>query len=134
MQITSALEKLFSSIINAGVVLLISIPIYLLYGFNWKWKILTLALFFVYETMFLLTKDKQDLGMLALGSHWKKPFTNNQYILYNLFYTLSFSTLLFHLLFPFDLLLLNLIIIQLPLVTFTGYTLHGYLSGMVTVK
>ncbi len=66
--------------------------------------------------------------------YWRKHYTFRQHIKFNIFYTLSFSTIMLYVWFPLDLLILNLLLIQLPMSLITGTTLHGYLSGMETVK
>lgn len=53
-------------------------------------------------------------------------------ILYTFLYSLSFSTIVIWIFYPFDLLLFNLLFIQLPTVLLTGTTLHGYLSGRMS--
>ena len=75
------------------------------------------------------------LGMLALNSHWKTDYPIPSQLIHALLYSASFSTLLFWVWFPGDLLLLNLLCLQLPSVLATGTTLHGLLAGnMVDVK
>ncbi len=132
-QSTSIWYKLYSSMINITLILFITSPLFLIYGFDTKWKLLTIFTFLLYELILIFTKQKRDLGMIIMGSYWKEPFTNSQYILYNLLYTLSFASLFFYFIFPGDLLLINLLLVQLPFVVLTKYTLHGYLSGMITV-
>ncbi len=133
-KITTALEKFFASVINVVFILLITFPFLFIYGFSLKWKFINIFAFLLYELILVFTKQKRDLGMMVIRSYWKKPFTNTRYIIFNIFYTLSFSTLFFYFAFPGDLLLINLLLIQLPFVIITKYTLHGYLSGMVTAK
>lgn len=134
MKVTSILQKLFASIINVGLILIVSSFLIFLIGFNIKWKIVTIILFLIYELVFLFTKSKRDVGMMIIGSSWQILPSNAQYVLYNLLYTLSFSTLLFHIKFLGDLLLINLLFIQLPFVIFTKTTFHGYLANMKTIK
>lgn len=132
-KITTVAEKLFASIINIIFVILVTSPLLFILGFSTKWKSITIIVFLFYELILIFTKQKRDLGMLVIGSYWKQPFTISQYIIFNIFYALSFATLFFQIIFPGDLLLINLLLIQLPCVMLTKYTLHGYLSGMVTV-
>ena len=72
--------------------------------------------------------------MIVFDTHWeKKSYSTLSKIIFSAVYTISFATLFFKLFFPFDLFLLNMFLVQLPLVHLTGKTLHGFLSGMVTV-
>jgi hypothetical protein len=134
MQFTTVPQKFFASALNAMTVLIITSPLLLLLGFTWEWKLTTIIIFFLYEIILLATKDKRDFGMVLVKSYWREPFTIFQYIIYNVFYTLSFATLFFYIIFPGDILILNLLFIQLPLVIFTKSTLHGCLSGMATIQ
>ncbi|HPQ79900.1 MAG TPA: hypothetical protein PLG47_05570, partial [Candidatus Dojkabacteria bacterium] len=52
-----------------------------------------------------------------------------QIVIYAILYTLSYTTVVFYILFPFDLLIINLLFLQLPFVILKRTTLHGYLSG-----
>ena len=70
--------------------------------------------------------------MIILGIKWKEEYPLKQQIIYVLLYTLSFSTVVIWIYFPFDLLFFNLLFIQLPTVILTGSTLHGYLSGRMS--
>lgn len=133
-QLTTIPQKLLASISNALLALIITTPFGIYYSFDIKWKLITIIIFLVYELSLLVTKSRRDIGMLLVSSHWKMPFTNSQYIIYNILYTLSFATLFFHIIFPGDLLLLNLLFIQIPYIIYTKSTLHGYLSGMATIS
>ena len=66
---------------------------------------------------------------------WKEEYPLLNQFIHAVLYTLSFSTLLFWIYFPFDLFLVNILLIQLPSILLTGSTLHGYLAGkMTTIK
>ncbi len=133
---TTITEKLVASITNILVVGLIYLPFHLLLPLelNQK-KLLFIALFFLYSLVFVFINRQTDIGMLSIGSTWKKPYPIHQHLLFTVLYTASFSTLLYSFYFPFDLLLVNLLFLQLPCILLTKTTLHGYLSGnMVTIK
>lgn len=130
---TSIIQKLLASVVNALFVIAISLPFYFYFGLDFRYKFSVVIIFFFYEQLPMFTKNKRDLGMLVVDSHWKVPFSTTQYFIYNIFYTLSFSTLMFYIWFPFDLLLLNLLILQTCMIHFTGRTLHGYISNMQTI-
>lgn len=70
--------------------------------------------------------------MMLTNVSWNKEYKTWNHVVYALLYSLSFSTIIIWVVFPFDVMLMNLILIQLPLVHFTGYTLHGYLSGRMS--
>lgn len=134
MKRTSAPEKLAASVINAGLAFILSAPFYLLWGFGFAWKLSAIVSFFVIEFLFFLLGDDRDFGMRIVGSRWKGKYSIPRHLIYNFLYTLSFATLFFHVWFPFDVFFFNLLCLQLPTVLITGTTLHGYLSGLETVK
>ncbi len=135
MRDTTAIEKLLPSILNATFALLLSLPFYLYFGFGLTWKLSVIGIFYVLQV--LDTHENMQfrcLGMRILGTVWEKRYTRLQKNIYSILYTLSFSTLFFYVYFPFDLLLINLLLLQLPAVYFSGTTLHGLLSGNMRSK
>lgn len=133
---TYLLEKLLPSIINVFIVTAISWPFYLEYGFDIRYKGFLVVLFWLYNFLFLVfRKDARELGMIIIRTYWTKSYKPWQKVIYSVLYTLSFATVVFWIWFPFDLLLINLLLIQLPSVVLSGTTIHGLLSGkMETVK
>ncbi|QQG52314.1 MAG: hypothetical protein HY931_03170 [Candidatus Falkowbacteria bacterium] len=130
---TVAHQKLLASLVNVSTVAIISFPAFYIFGFDLRFKLSVLATFFAYETFFGFFKEKRDLGMLVVGSYWHDNVSFLRYCAYNLLYTISFSSMLFYVWFPFDILLFNIIVVQLTCVLITGDTLHGGLTGMRTV-
>ncbi|MFA6417468.1 MAG: hypothetical protein WCW61_04800 [Patescibacteria group bacterium] len=130
---TVAYQKFLASLVNAISVAIISFPIFYFLGFDFYFKLSLIIIFFIYETLFIFTKNKRDFGMLAVSSYWNDNVSSWRYFFYNILYTISFSTLLFHIWFPFDLFFINIIFVQLTCVLMTGDTLHGGLTGMRTV-
>jgi len=126
---TNIYEKLVPSLINAVVVLVISLPFLLLWSFGLKWKIAVIAIFFVYNLGFAIFNENRCLGMIIAKTSWQKKFSLFQKLVYTILYTLSFSTIFFWVFFPFDLLLANLLLLQLPLILLRQTTLHAFLSG-----
>lgn len=126
---STAIEKLSVSIINTFFVVLLSLPLYYIFGFTTKYKISLILIFLIYNLFFALFNKGETLGAKILKIKWVKEYPLRNHILFSFLYTLSFSTIVIWIWFPFDLLLLNLLLIQLPSVLITGYTLHGYLSG-----
>jgi len=132
-EITNWFEKLSVSIINVAFVVIIFIPLSFLLDINWR--LLLILIFFTYNLFFLLFNHNRCLGTIILGFKWKKDYSFLNHLIFIILYTLSFSTLLFYIYFPFDLFLINMFLLQLPIVLIKGTTLHGFLSGnMVGVK
>ena len=126
---TNISEKIIPSAINVLVVFTISSPFIFLWGFGLSWKLAIIAIFFVYNLVFALFNDNRCPGMIVAKTYWQKDFILSQKLVYTVIYTLSFSTIFFWLFFPFDLLLANLLLVQLPMVLAKDTTLHAYLSG-----
>ena len=126
---TNALEKLMVSVINTFFVVLISVPFYYIYGFNLKYRIILILFFLFYNLLFIFMSKNRCLGMILLKIYWRKDYPLLNQLVYAFLYTTSFSTIVIWIFFPFDLLLVNLLFLQLPCVLITGTTLHGYLSG-----
>lgn len=134
MRPTIIFQKILPSVINVAIVLLLSTPFLLLFNKSIIIKLVIIAIFFLYNLIFLIFHHNRDLGMIIVGTDWKENYPVINQLIYIILYTLSFSTLLFWLYFPFDLFLANMILLQLPTIILTGTTFHGYLSGrMVTV-
>lgn len=136
MRPTTIFEKLTASILNVLIVFVCFLPIYFIFHINLFYsKIALILIFFLYQIISLIFESKRDVGMVVVGSHWKEKYGLGQHIIYSFLYTLSFSTLLFWIYFPFDLFLTNMLLLQLPTVLLKGTTFHGFLSGnMETVK
>jgi len=134
MRSTSIWEKALASAVNTIITLIVSLPFFLIWGFGSKWKLSVLIIFFLVEFLFSIFGKNKDLGMRVVGSKWRGRHSIIQYFLYNIFYTMSFSTLFFSVWFPLDLFLINILLIQLPCILATGTTFHGYISGLETIK
>lgn len=130
MKNTSAFYKLVTSVINVFLTFIPTVPALLYYGIGTEWKLVWIAIFFVYNFLCEVVFGR-CVGMMILGTSYKVRGVFLDKILYVSLYTASFSTLLFNVCFPFDILLVNLLLVQLPCVLFTGTTLHGLLSGGV---
>jgi hypothetical protein len=126
---TSAKEKLLASVVNALVVAVLSLPFLMLWGFGTQYRVALVILFFLYQLVVLVLPGRRSLGMRWTKAYWNRYYPILNHITYALLYSISFSTLVIWIVYPFDLLLVNLLCIQLPMVRATGYTLHGYLSG-----
>jgi hypothetical protein len=73
--------------------------------------------------------------MIILKARWKGDNSYWNFLLFISLYTLSFSTLLFYIVFPFDLFLINMILLQIPTIILKKTTFHGFLSGnMIGIK
>jgi len=135
MKKTTAFEKLLTSVFNIFFVLLIFLPFYFLIQGIFIKKLVLIGIFFCYNLIFIISSKNRCLGMMIMKTKYKKKYSKSQYFLYSIFYTLSFSTLLFWIIFPFDLFLANMLLLQLPAVIFKKTTFHGYLAGnIMTVR
>jgi|SRR3989344_5670763 len=131
MRKTNTFEKALPSLINAMVVVLISLPV--AYFYSWQiWRFSAIVLFFFYNLFFTFFYEGRSLGQLACKSYWLPPVTRVQLLVHDFLYTLSFSTLFIWIWFPFDVFFANMLFLQLPTNFITGTTLHGYLSGGLT--
>jgi hypothetical protein len=129
-QKTNAFWKLANSIVNVSFVFLLSIPLLLIFGFNSiEYKVSAVLLFLMYQLIVAFSPKKVDFGDFITRTRWLKKYPLRNHVTFAIFYSLSFSTTFIWIVFPFDLLLCNLLFVQLPIVSTTGYTLHGYLSG-----
>lgn len=131
---TNALQKLVVSIINTFIVFVFSIPFLLWFGFSFEYRFILVLLFFCYQLAILFFPSKRSVGAILTHTVWMKDYPLKNHLIYAFLYSLSFSTLVIWVIFPFDLLLINLLLIQLPFVMRTGYTLHGFLSGKMVGK
>lgn len=127
-------QKFFASIINVLTVFILLTPIWFLdISAGWQ-KFIIIILFFAYELIsMILAKDGRDFGMRVVGSRWRKDYSIRRKVVYAFFYTASFASVLYWVRYPFDLLAMNLLLIQLPSVLLSGTTFHGWLAGMVSV-
>ena len=134
MKQTNIIQKLIPSLINIIVVAILVSPLFILHWPYGLIKLILVILFFLYNLFFLAFFKNRDLGMIIAKTYWEKEYPLVNKLIYTIFYTGSFATLIFWIWFPMDLLLINMIFLQLPSILLTGTTLHGYLAGkMVTV-
>lgn len=135
MKQTNIFQKVLPSVFNAVAVFIISLPLMIMQADALEKKIILVGIFFLYCFFFQLFNKNEDLGMVVSDTHWKEAYPFKNQLIYSILYTLSFATLFFHVFFPLDLFLANMLLLQLPCVLLTGTTVHGYLAGkMVTVK
>lgn len=131
---TYAYEKIAASFINALFAFGMATPFLIWWGPTLAWKVSVVVLFGLYEAFVFFVHKDRCFGMQLLSMYHKYPFRKRDHILYCIFYALSFATCLVYIWFPFDLLLFNIFFIQLPVVMMTGTTLHGWLSGIESVR
>jgi len=115
--------------VNLTIVFLISLPFLWIWGLGLSWRLATIVIFFIYSLTFALFSENRCLGMMAAKTYWQKKFSLPQKLIYTILYTASFATIFFWIIFPFDLLLANLLLLQLPFVITKQTTLHAFLSG-----
>jgi len=133
---TTTLEKLATSIINIITAIFMAIPIWIAAEPDITTaKFILVYMFFLHNIIPLFFREKRDIGMILMKTYWEDSYKPYQRITYNVLYSASMSTLLFWVYFPFDILLVNLLLLQLPSILLTKTTFHGYISGkMETVK
>lgn len=130
MKTTSAITKLLISAVNVLTTFVLSLPFLMYYGFGTEWKLIWVAIFFIYNLIVELVWGR-CVGMMFFKAQYESQKPMWQKIIYIFLYTASFSTLFFHIWFLFDILLINLLLVQLPCILLTGTTLHGLLSGNI---
>lgn len=134
-RVTTAVEKLLNSVINTIVALIVSAPVLLFDLSVLQLKLILIIVFFLENLEAILFHKYRLPGMWAMGTYWKEPYSISQKLIHAVLYSASFSTLVFWVWVPGDLLLFNLLCVQLPCVLITGTTLHGLLAGnMIDVK
>lgn len=119
---SSIARKATASAVNVGLVMTASTPFYLLLPLP-QWKISTVAIFFIYCVVFRV----RDVGMMVAGTYGPRASLG-----YVACYTAGFSTLLWWLVFPFDVALFNGLAVQLPCLLIAGNTAHGLLADYET--
>lgn len=132
---TTMLEKLITSLINAGVAFLFLMPFMWADFSTLELKLLFIGLFFAENLLAIFFLDYRLPGMQFQDTRWKKPYSKSLQFIHATLYTASFASMLFWIWIPGDLLVLNILLLQLPCILLTKTTLHGLLAGnMVDVK
>lgn len=92
-------------------------------------KIFIILLFFLYNLYFLIFHQGRDLAMFLLDIDWRDNYPLKNRIAYLVLYTASFASIFYYLIFPFDLLLINLFILQLPAILLEKSTFQQRFAG-----
>jgi len=92
-------------------------------------KIFIILLFFLYNLYFLIFHQGRDLGMFLLDIDWRDNYPFKNKIAYLVLYTASFASLFYYVIFPFDLFLINILILQLPTVLLKELTFQQRFAG-----
>lgn len=122
--------KLLHSIINAAAALLVSVWALPLFAMNLaQWRIAYVAAFFVLNVACEL-KYGRCLGMMMRGIHYSGNPSIARRLCFVCLYVISFSTVLYYIWFPGDLLLANMLLFQLPCFLAKRNTFHGYIAGV----
>ena len=129
---TSIVQKLGASIINIIIVFIFFLPFYFTISNNFVRKLILIGIFLLYNILVVVCNNNRCIGMILMNTKRDRTYSKWNQILYLILYTFSFSTILFRFIFPFDLLLCNIVLVQLPMVVFKWTTLHWYLSGNMT--
>src|SRR3989338_7299226 len=99
---TTAWEKLLNSAVNVGIVLILFLPV-------WLWldttimvkKMGLITLFFIFKLGLIFFNQNRSLGMMLTKTYWKKKYPLRHKLIHAVLYTLSFSTRLWWVYFPF---------------------------------
>ena len=136
MERATAQEKVINSLINIFVVFLLFLPFLLVLETNLLIKkIVFISLFFFYKIAFILFNKNRTIGMIITNTCWQREYPFWKQFLHALLYTASFSTLLFWVVFPFDIFLVNMFFLQLPTIILRKMTFHEFLvGGMEAIK
>lgn len=136
MSETTPFEKLLNSAINVCFILVVSLPLVFTSEISIIMKkIIVIILFLIYKIIIIIFNNNISIGMMITKTRWKEQYSLKNKIIHAILYTLSFSTLLFWIFFPFDLFLINIVLLQIPTLYLKGTTFHGYFSGnMRTIK
>lgn len=130
MKNTGPIYKPMISLVNVALTFILAFPFLTHYEFSREWEWAWIGTFFLYNLVCEVLFEK-CLGMKLFNAVYEIQSPLWRKILYVILYTASFSTLFFYIWFPFDILLINIFVVQLPCVLFTGTTLHGFLSGNI---
>ena len=131
-KIISVWRNLLPSLVGGTFALILSLPFFLLWGDEPRWRVLTVLIFLEYGLIFLAFNGNRSLGMVLVGRRWERAYPLWRQLLYVVLDTLSFATLFIWIRFPFDLFLLNLVL-QLLASRFFGTSVQGLLSGLRTM-
>ena len=120
---------------NATVAIAISLPVLYFFDFEIEWKLSAIIIFYLIQVADTHEHiDFRCLGMRIFGTVWAEKYSRFQRNVYSILYTLSFSTLFFYVIFPLDIFLFNIFVLQLPTILISGTTLHGLLAGGLRSK
>lgn len=126
------LAKLRNSVLHLAMIAVLFLPCFLLVKNVLHLKIYFLIFVFLVQLIMISFNNGRTLIHVFFKTYHEKKYKYWQYISWSVLYTLSVASLLFSVIFPFDLLILNLLV-QLLTYQRTGTTLHQFLAGrMVT--
>ena len=121
-------RKLLASSLNAILAIAMATPTL---DHSWEaFRIAAVLNFFLYNLLFLACNENRCLGMIGFGLRWRGPFEWRRHLAHNLLYTASFATLFWFVVFPFDLLVANLLLLQIPALLTRGQTFHALVAGV----
>ena len=134
-RVTTPVEKIVTSLINISLTFVFLVP-FIIAGFDViELKLIFTGLFFMENLISIMFNDYRLPGMVLQKTFWLKKYSKTHQLIHAVLYTASFSTILFWIWIPGDLLVMNLLLLQLPCVLVTKTTLHGLLAGyMMDVK
>ena len=116
------------SLLNITIVyILVELLCLFLENYMSKWFVFTI-LYFSYLTVCMIFFDNVNLGMYFFNSQYVQHYSYVNHTIYNIFYTLSASTIYLKAFFFLDMFFLNMFLIQCMCLVLKGNTLHALIS------
>ncbi len=72
--------------------------------------------------------------MALVGTNWKESYPQTKQFIFVIANTLSFASIFYHVFFPFDLLLFNLVLLQVPSLFYGGMYFPQYIAGKMQMS
>jgi hypothetical protein len=135
MKSSPLLLKILASVINVIISLLVWAVLRSIDNEFFDNKIWLVFLFYTYNVIFIFfEKDGREPGMKLAKTYYEKDYSIFQKILYCTLYTASFASLIYWIVFPLDIFILNMLCLQLPAFLMKRNTFHGLISDVRTMK
>lgn len=96
-------------------------------------KLFILIVFVLYNLLFFFFNKNRNFGMILVGVYWKENYPKSKHLLYLGLYTLCFACIFYHVFFPLDLLLVNIVFLQVPSYIFRGKNFPLYAAGNLEI-
>jgi hypothetical protein len=127
-------EKFRNSAINVVFSGAISLLAFIVINEWHVFRIVWLVVFFFHQALAICFFDGRTLGHILTKTYHAQRYDMWQYWIWSILYTVSFSTVVFGIMFPGDLFLVNMVL-QFICIKCLGTTIHQYFAGgMKTVQ